>query len=305
MANQSKAPRHKLASFRSELNIPTACLERFLDATPCGAALVDEYALDYAGFSDLVAPYSIRRWDPRHFVILITLAGQGVLLREGRELPMEPGSLWMLPTGEDHHYFCREPWKLLWFSPSDTPFWRELLGGQVRCLPSRHAERMMSLAQVCHEDMADSDPVVQDGCRSYFQLLMHFLHHEFRATESSLAREWRRKIDAVWRQAHADPAAWTVELVAKSAGCSRAHLHQLCLRLYGCSARDRLQQARLQRAAEYITHTHWGLQEIAERVGYADAFVFSKAFKRGTGSAPIDYRRRVSPGGAEPRTGRR
>jgi len=293
MANQSKAPRHKPATFRSELNIPTGCHERFLDATPCGAALVDQYALDYAGFSDLVPPYSIRRWAPQHHVILITMAGQGILLRDGIEVPVEPGSLWMLPAGEDHHYFCRQPWKLLWFSPSDTPFWRDLLGNGTLCLSSRHAERMQALAERCHEDMADSDPVVQEGCRGYFQLLMHFLHHEFRATESSQDREWRRKIDGVWRLAHADPVSWTVERVARSAGCSRAHLHHLCHRLYGCSARDRLQQARLQRAAEYLTHTNWGLQDIAERVGYADAFVFSKAFKRGTGSAPVDYRRRA------------
>jgi len=299
MANQSKAPRHKPVTFRSELSIPAACSEHFLDASPCGAALVDEYSLDYAGFSDLAAPYEVKRWDPRHYVILITLAGQGVLMRDGREVPVEAGSLWMLPIGEDHHYFCREPWKLLWFSPSATPFWRELLGNRPRCLQSRHAERMQALAERCHEDMADSDPVVQEACRGYFQLLMHFLHHEFRATESSLEREWRRKIDGVWRQAHAEPAAWTVERVAKSAGCSRAHLHQLCQKLYGCSARDRLQQARLQRAAEYLTHTNWALQDIAERIGYADAFVFSKAFKRGTGSAPFDYRRRAAPARTE------
>jgi AraC-like DNA-binding protein len=294
MAKHSKASRHRPASFRFELDIPAGCHERFLDATPCGAALVDEYALDYAGFSDLVAPYDIKRWAPQHFVILITLAGQGVLMREGREVPLEPGSLWMLPIHVDHHYFCREPWKLLWFSPSDTPFWRELLGTQVRCLQARHGARMMELARRCHDDMADSDPVVQEACGGYFRLLMHFLHHEFRGTESLLDLEWRRRIDAMWRQVHANPSAWTVERCAQVAGCSRAHLHQLCQRLYACSARERLQQARLLRAVEYLTHTHWGLQEIAARVGYADAFSFSKAFKRGMGRAPAFYRRKAA-----------
>jgi AraC-like DNA-binding protein len=43
-------------------------------------------------------------------------------------------------------------------------------------------------------------------------------------------------------------------------------------------------------AAEYLADPHVTIGAVARRVGYADAFTFSAAFKRERGVAPITVR---------------
>jgi transcriptional regulator GlxA family with amidase domain len=43
-------------------------------------------------------------------------------------------------------------------------------------------------------------------------------------------------------------------------------------------------------ATELLENTHMGIDQVAERVGFADATSFRKAFKKWTGNAPSDFR---------------
>lgn len=47
-----------------------------------------------------------------------------------------------------------------------------------------------------------------------------------------------------------------------------------------------MDQVRLERARELLTHTGMNLSQIADALGYADAANFTRAFKRWTGTAP-------------------
>ena len=49
-------------------------------------------------------------------------------------------------------------------------------------------------------------------------------------------------------------------------------------------------QVRLERARELLTHTGMNLSQIADALGYADAANFTRAFKRWTGRSPSRYR---------------
>lgn len=51
-----------------------------------------------------------------------------------------------------------------------------------------------------------------------------------------------------------------------------------------------MDQVRLERARELLTHTGMNLSQIADALGYADAANFTRAFKRWTGHSPSRYR---------------
>jgi transcriptional regulator GlxA family with amidase domain len=42
-------------------------------------------------------------------------------------------------------------------------------------------------------------------------------------------------------------------------------------------------------AAELLENTHMGIEQVAERVGFADATSFRKAFKKWTNRSPSDF----------------
>ncbi len=58
----------------------------------------------------------------------------------------------------------------------------------------------------------------------------------------------------------------------------------------GTSFIDLLQQTRLQLAQKYLGQPHRSIVEIAYLLGFSEPSTFSRAFKRWTGQAPVDYR---------------
>ena len=53
-----------------------------------------------------------------------------------------------------------------------------------------------------------------------------------------------------------------------------------------------LRTVRMQKAMHLLAETERPLDQVAEEVGYSDAFGFSKVFKREIGLSPRDFRRR-------------
>ncbi len=98
----------------------------------------------------------------------------------------------------------------------------------------------------------------------------------------------------------AEPArAWTVSKLARVAGISRAPLSRRFRAATGTSPLRWLRAHRLSRAERRLVDTELPLCVIADEVGYATEFAFSKAFKRRYGIAPGLFRRGVV---AAPRT---
>ncbi|MEE1940615.1 AraC family transcriptional regulator [Streptomyces sp. TRM 70361] len=100
------------------------------------------------------------------------------------------------------------------------------------------------------------------------------------------------------RAMHAAPdRSWTLAALAREAGVSRTTLADRFTRLVGEPPLTYLTDWRMALAADLLTEsTAVTVASVARRVGYADAFGFSAAFKRFHGASPSEYRR-------TPRTG--
>lgn len=72
---------------------------------------------------------------------------------------------------------------------------------------------------------------------------------------------------------------------------SRSYLYALFRRFVGMSPQQYLTQMRMEEAKQLLRITDNPVDEVANRVGYKDAFTFSKAFKRAMGTSPRNYRR--------------
>ncbi|MCD6023186.1 MAG: AraC family transcriptional regulator [Fibrobacteria bacterium] len=93
---------------------------------------------------------------------------------------------------------------------------------------------------------------------------------------------------------HAHPERdWNLEELAERAGLSRAAFAQRFKKLASDTPGHYLARLRIQRAMDLLRATDDNLDAIAERVGYGDPFVFSKAFKRIQGVSPREFKKQL------------
>jgi AraC-like DNA-binding protein len=94
------------------------------------------------------------------------------------------------------------------------------------------------------------------------------------------------------RLLHEDPAhPWTVVELAGRTGVSRASLARRFTGLVGEAPMSYLTGWRIALAADLLRETSGTVEAIARRVGYANAFALSVAFKRVRGTSPSAHRR--------------
>jgi AraC family transcriptional activator of mtrCDE len=102
---------------------------------------------------------------------------------------------------------------------------------------------------------------------------------------------------------HRPDEPWTIAALARVAGVSRATLVRHFSAATGMGVADFLTRTRMTIAADLLTTTARGLEEVAASVGYSSAAAFGRAFRTITGTTPARLRR--SAGAGEAPTGRR
>ncbi|MEU5160810.1 AraC family transcriptional regulator [Streptomyces sp. NPDC020875] len=123
----------------------------------------------------------------------------------------------------------------------------------------------------------------------------------------SSLREWFELPGAhapAWYSAHADPVVgralklihgdparpWTVASLAAEAGASRARFARRFTDLVGQSPMAYLTEWRICWAADLLATTDATVDAVSHRVGYANAYALSVAFKRTMGLRPTEHR---------------
>ena len=83
---------------------------------------------------------------------------------------------------------------------------------------------------------------------------------------------------------------WDMKSLSEKAHYSAPHLHRLCLQAFGRSPKQHVIHLRMLRAKSLLLSTQWPVSYIANYVGYANVFTFSKRFKKSTGLSPSAFR---------------
>lgn len=78
--------------------------------------------------------------------------------------------------------------------------------------------------------------------------------------------------------------------ISKIFGISSGYLSSLFCEFNGLNFIDYLSNLRIQKAKALLKNSDLRIYEIAEKVGYCDAYYFSAAFKKIVGINPTDYR---------------
>lgn len=159
-------------------------------------------------------------------------------------------------------------------------------------------ERDAVLDHIGHEavSQAPGQQVVLDRLLDW--MLVCTLREWFDRADPHVTPSWweaqhDRVVGEALRRMHERPAAgWTVAELAAAVGVSRSTLAARFSSLVGQPPAAYLARWRMTLASDLLVERpELTLSEVARRVGYADAFSFSAAFKRVQGISPAHHRR--------------
>ncbi|MER5490731.1 cupin domain-containing protein [Streptomyces sp. NPDC002454] len=161
-------------------------------------------------------------------------------------------------------------------------------------LPPGGAAVLETLAEEIHRSAPGRQAVLD---RLLDLLLVSGLRAWFERPEASAPDRYRAHGDPVVGRAlrllHEDPARpWTVASLAAEVGASRAGFARRFTQRMGGPPMGYLTQWRIGLAADLLARTDETVEAVSRRVGYANAYALSVAFKRVRGVRPTEHRAR-------------
>lgn len=263
-----------------------ATREEKLTARAC--PVLSLHRIAHLGWNETPAPYRIVRLQPTGSYVLVCLSGEGRILLDGRWQRCLPGTACLAPPRilNAFHAVPGKQWHFCWVRYDEPPGQAALVHSQS---PVRVTCNPILLFSAIRGLIAEQAGAAENGLLHHWVELVHGL-------ASRLAKPWHvdEKLGRIWAAVAGDLSApWSTTELARRAHCSKEHLRRLCLRELGRTPLQQVTYMRIQRAAEILRQESDKLETIANAVGYSNAFVLSKVFKKWIGCAPAEYRRRA------------
>ncbi len=240
----------------------------------------------HLGVSDVAAPYHRVRLRPSGSFIMVCDQGRGRILLDGRWQTCRTGLACLAPPRvlNAFHAIPNSRWRFWWIRYEEPLAVKPLVTAnspvRVECDPNGLRRIVEGLRAEWH------------GPRD----LKH-LHHWIELAQRHarrLAQPWQvnERLWGLWQEVSYDlEANWSLETLAKRYHASKEHLRRQCLRELGRSPMQHLTYMRIQKAQELLSSTADKVETIAHNIGFENAVVFSRTFKRWVGCSPTDYRK--------------
>lgn len=229
--------------------------------------------------------------------MLATLAGQGWCDTPQCPPTLGAGDLLVAPAGAPSAYGVRRGrWRIAWFHLDlDRGLGTALRGRATTVHAAATLERLAAVMEGFLADARGADSDAQaDALRAAelgARLVACHLERTLAPDLDPRAAHARRRLhdlqDAI---DHDLRRAWSVTELAARLHESPASLFRLCARHAGEKPMAMVARLRVERARQLLRETDEPVKSIALRVGYANQFAFSTAFKRVAGMGPQAFR---------------
>lgn len=280
---------------RSE--IPAACDERFAPVTSDIYVPWRRLGIVRSGISHLVPGYHMGRPVARQQMLILCTGGRGYAFHEAQEWSLESGCLFMSGTNSPIAFGCAgDHWDIYWWyaegDQSDFDYY---------CEPYAHAGILAAAMEALFEEAGDvprerewtDEAPVRNRERALrlSELIATYLSDLIQAPDQLRLDKQEQQLQTLWREVdrtlHQD---WDIKAFAAFLDVSTATVQRWMHKYYGKSCHQLLIDRRMYRSRQLLLHTAYTLENIAEQLGYCDAFTFSNAFKKYTGRSPAQFR---------------
>jgi len=243
------------------------------------------------GFYPAASGHHMERPTPDNHLLMYCEQGSGEVQLGGQRWPVQAGDLILLPAGQAHRYGASpgEPWSIYWvhFSGRLAAAYSDFPGMNQPVVPVGPQPRLVAefeaLLQLRHAGYALS-AFVHGACR-----LKALLSGLAGLTGRGAARrgDMEALLELMRQQLDAD---LSLDYLAAAAGISRFHLVRKFRELTGHSPIQHFIHLKMQQACQLLDSGHEPVKVVAARLGYEDAYYFSRLFRRVIGLSPQQYR---------------
>jgi AraC-like DNA-binding protein len=243
------------------------------------------HRIKHLGLTDAAAPYRRVRVRPTGSFLMVCREGRGQVLLDGRWQSSRKGVACLAPPRvlNAFHSVRGVRWRFAWIRYDEPEHVRPLVSAASPVRVQCDAESLWRIVSGLRAEW--------EGARD--SRLVHHWIELAHGEAKRIAQPWQveERLWAVWDMVAADLAAeWTLEAVAALYLASKEQFRRVCLRELGRSPMQHLTSLRIERAQQLLANTDDKVESIARQVGFEDASVFSRAFKRWVGRSPKAYR---------------
>ncbi len=166
---------------------------------------------------------------------------------------------------------------------------------EIRCsLSSRQEERFVDLHERALSLAVEADPAgmthLWREASMAMELMALLLDGAAVKPASQESAQAQRRLERVFGYIHENIGReLSIEELAAVACVSQATLHRMFKKATGVPPLGYVRRMRLNQAADLLLANRYSIAEIAARLGYADAFCFSKSFKKQFGVSPSQF----------------
>ncbi|KWX72308.1 AraC family transcriptional regulator [Paenibacillus jilunlii] len=235
-----------------------------------------------------------------HYLLHYVLSGEGLFEVGGNRYRLRKGQGFLIFPDVITYYQAdtADPWSYCWVGFNGTA--AELLlkqAGLTNTSPIFHYGRDDMIYQ-CLQLMNESrgfHKARETRLTGLLYLLLSLLV-EFGPVTSPELKETRTEIYVEKVRDFIEmnyPQKITIEDIAQFIGLNRSYLCSLFKQRMQISIQDYLIRYRINKACEMMGNAELSIADISRSVGYNDALLFSKMFKKVKGSAPKNYRAQI------------
>ena len=229
----------------------------------------------------------VMRLDRPRWALAIKYEGETAYTWGGTHILSNAEHLALLPRGSSYTWRCRTAGHcaIVEFE-AEAPH-----GAPMMSLPVKNCQKVLRLAETLARKMAFPEPCSPLVCK---KLLYEMLYEAARGGERSyVSGSSRQRLQPALEYIadHCD-RPMSNDALAQMTGYSTVHFRKLFTELYGMSPMAYVQEMRIARAKAALRSDYGSIGSIAQALGYASIYDFSRAFKRRTGISPSAYARR-------------
>lgn len=259
----------------------------------------DKYHLNYCGREDCLPGHTYGPNIRCSYLIHLVKKGQGIYTTKSRTYQIRENQAFLIFPGEEVFYQAdyEDPWFYDWIGFSGH--------GAEECCAAMGFSRTLHVVDVTRtSEMSDCISRIMSLRKltfagelfrtaemlRFFALIMDdqserdFNEAAFSSRYSAYVREAMDFMRANYNQ------KIRIGELADQIGVNRSHLANSFRREANLSPQEFLLNIRMDKAVSLLQKTSFPIKKIAEMVGYADVFAFSKIFKKHVGVAPRQIR---------------